>query len=63
MSVVPTININEDQELFMHYGYKILDFPQDFPWYWEMKNQLERSERLGDLAKSKKTKKKPHEEL
>ena len=25
------------QEAFINYGYKKLDFPHDFPWYWRMK--------------------------
>ena len=25
------------QEALINYGYKKLDFPHDFPWYWKMK--------------------------
>ena len=57
MSIIPTINIPEQSELFMHYGYKQAEFPSDFPWYWETKNRLERQERMQKEKKSKKKKK------
>ena len=31
-------------ELFMNYGYQRKDFPEDYPWYWQMKSALKGEE-------------------
>ena len=40
-SVSTKIDLKVGQELFTYYGYKKKSFPDDFPWYWEMKSKLE----------------------
>ena len=56
--------VKAGQELFTYYGYSKKEFPYDFPWYWEQKNQIERDERLRkeaeSLEKMKKSNKKCH---
>ena len=54
MGVFPLVEIKAGMELFMNYGYKWNDFPEDFPWYWETKLALEREERIDKEKKSKK---------
>ena len=38
-------------ELFTYYGYGKNEFPYDFPWYWEMKAQIEHEEHLKEQSK------------
>ena len=45
-------------ELHTHYGYGQIDFPNDFPWYWETKLVLDREERLNEIENEKKNVKK-----
>ena len=45
--VVTTKAVKAGEELFTHYGYtKIDEVPADVPWYWELKRQVEKEERL-----------------
>ena len=41
-SVSTKIDLKVGQELFTYYGLPKRSFPEDFPWYWEMKSNLER---------------------
>ena len=51
-SVVTSKHIKSGEELYTNYGYKkFFEFPADFPWYWEVKRNIEKEERLE--AKSK----------
>eukprot|EP00094_Tigriopus_californicus_P000772 TCALIF_00747-PA protein Name:"Similar to setd7 Histone-lysine N-methyltransferase SETD7 (Danio rerio)" AED:0.33 eAED:0.33 QI:70/0.5/0.33/0.66/1/1/3/69/754 len=43
-----------DKELFGYYGYSEADFPEDFPWYHELRRQMEREVRLEKEAAAKK---------
>ena len=52
-SVTALRDIKAGEELFTNYGYAKMDFPDDFPWYWETKMALEREERLEEEAKKK----------
>ena len=39
--------VKAGEELFTYYGYGSgFDIPADFPWYWELKRQVEKEERL-----------------
>ena len=53
-TVTPLRDIKAGEELFTHYGYGWPDFPEDFPWYWEAKNSIDREERLLQKKKEKK---------
>ena len=57
-SVTPTFDIKAGMELHTHYGYGQIDFPNDFPWYWETKLVLDREERLNEIENEKKNVKK-----
>ena len=42
-----TKNVKAGEELFTFYGYGPgHPIPGDFPWYWELKRQVEKEERL-----------------
>lgn len=48
MGVVTTRHIKAGEELFTHYGYhpdRDIFFPGDFPWYWKLKEKIEKEER------------------
>ena len=45
-SVVATRNLKAGEELYGYYGYKTRDFPNDFPWYWELKMKVNKEQRL-----------------
>ena len=57
-TVTPTRDIKAGEELFTYYGYGRQkggqDFPEDFPWYWEAKQSIEKEERLLQKKKGKK---------
>ena len=57
-TVTPLRDIKAGEELFTFYGYGWPeggpDFPEDFPWYWEAKNSVDREERLLQKKKEKK---------
>ena len=58
-SVVISKSVQAGEELFTYYGYRNghgYKFPSDFPWYWELKRQVEKEERVE--AKRAKLKKK-----
>jgi hypothetical protein len=45
--VILTKNVKAGEELFTFYGYKHgFPMPSDFPWYWELKRQVEKEERM-----------------
>ena len=44
--VVATRNLKAGEELFAHYGYRNAVFPNDFPWYFELKTKVEKEQRL-----------------
>ena len=46
MGVVTTLPIKAGQELYTYYGYTKAEFPSDFPWYWELKRQTEKEDRV-----------------
>ena len=46
MGVVTTAPVKAGEELFTYYGYRRVAMPQDFPWYWDMKKQIEDAENL-----------------
>ena len=47
MGVVTTTDVKAGDELFTYYGYSSgLSIPADFPWYWEMKKEIEEKENL-----------------
>merc|ERR1712080_501471 len=46
--VVTTKDVKAGEELFTHYGYEPDDFPNDFPWYWELKRNIEKEERQAE---------------
>ena len=47
MGVVTTTDVEAGDELFTYYGYSSgLSIPADFPWYWEMKKEIEEKENL-----------------
>ena len=47
MGVVTTTDVKAGEELFTYYGYSSgLAIPVDFPWYWEMKKEIEEKENL-----------------
>ena len=48
--------IEAGTELFGYYGYAPFEFPEDFPWYFELKMQVERELRLEREALEKKVK-------
>ena len=41
---MPTLDVKAGMELFTYYGYKRLDFPSDYLWYWETLLALEKEE-------------------
>ena len=42
-----TKDVKAGEELFTFYGYGSgFEVPSDFPWYWELKRQVEKEERL-----------------
>ena len=45
-SVVASRDIKAGEELFGYYGYPRGKFPSDFPWYFELKTQIEKEQRL-----------------
>ena len=45
-SVTPKTDLTTGQELFTYYGYEKLPFPEDFPWYWETKDKVERKKKV-----------------
>ena len=47
-SVVATRDIKTGEELFGYYGYNQNQamFPNDFPWYFELKAKIEKAKRL-----------------
>ena len=45
-SVTTTKAVKAGQELFTFYGYGPHELPADFPWYWDMKRQVDKEERL-----------------
>ena len=57
-TVTPLRDLKAGEELFTFYGYGWPeggpDFPEDFPWYWEAKNSIDRAERLLQNKKGKK---------
>ena len=56
-SVTISNPVKAGDELFTYYGYGTgYPLPSDFPWYWELKRQVEKAERLE--AKRAKPKKK-----
>ena len=36
--------IKTGEEIFTYYGYKKIPPPDDFPWYFELKNRIEEEE-------------------
>ena len=47
MGIVTTTDVEAGEELFTYYGYSAgLATPEDFPWYWEMKKQIQKEEKL-----------------
>ena len=48
MGVIPTNAVKAGEELFTHYGYEhqYFEVPNDFPWYWELKRNMEKEARL-----------------
>ena len=58
--MIQTVTASRDilagEEIFTFYGYGKNDFPEDFEWYWEAKQSIERKERLLLETKGKKTK-------
>ena len=44
--VVTTKEVKAGEELFTYYGYVKSNMPSDFPWYWELKRQVEKEKRL-----------------
>ena len=47
MGIVTTTDVEAGEELFTYYGYSAgLAIPEDFPWYWEMKKQIQKEEKL-----------------
>ena len=47
MGVSTTTNVKAGEEIFTNYGYpRKLPMPEDFPWYWDMKKQIEDAENL-----------------
>ena len=46
-SVITTKPVKAGEELFTYYGYGYgYPIPSDFPWYWELKRQGVKKERL-----------------
>ena len=61
-AVLPTQDLKAGTELFTHYSYpkKRIEFPADFPWYYELQEKLEAEEKQNEkLSKRKKSKTKP----
>ena len=57
-SIVPELNLKAGDELLADYGYGNKDgiqqeFPDDFPWYWELKRKLEKEENVKKKIKKK----------
>ena len=57
-SIIPELNLKLGDELLAYYGYDNKDriqqeFPDDFPWYWEKKRQIEKEENLRKKTKKK----------
>ena len=57
MGVETSLPIKAGQELYAYYGYKRIAFPYDFPWYWKLKKQTEKEDRVQkeELLKSTST--------
>ena len=57
-TVTPLRDLKAGEELFTYYGYGWPEggpnFPEDFPWYWDAKNSIDREERLLQNKKGKK---------
>ena len=58
--VVATRDIKAGEELFGFYGYNKNKavFPNDFPWYFELKTKVEKEQRLRRRSKDLENKKK-----
>ena len=50
-SVLASRDIKAGEELFGYYGYERGMFPSDFPWYFELKNQIDKEHRLKKRTK------------
>ena len=46
MGLFTTKNVNAGNELFAFYTYIPRDFPEDYPWYWDLKMTTEKKIRL-----------------
>ena len=47
LGVFATKHITAGEELFAHYGYSHgHGVPSDYPWYWELKWNTEKQERM-----------------
>ena len=47
LGLITTRSVKSGEELLVYYGYKPgYDVPLDYPWYWELKRQVEKEERL-----------------
>ena len=55
--VVANRDLKAGEELFGYYGYTTSKFPDDFPWYYDLKAKVEKEKRLKQ-AKEKMMKKK-----
>ena len=55
-TVTPMYDLKAGDELFTYYGYGVSDFPADFLWYHETKQQIEREERIERQKKEKEEK-------
>ena len=44
--VVASRDIKAGEELFGYYGYKFAAFPDDFPWYHDLKAKVDKEKRL-----------------
>ena len=46
MGVFTTTHVKAGDEIFTYYGYGgKSNMPEDFPWYWELKSQIDKKEK------------------
>ena len=46
------MKLEAGDELFAYYAYTKNEFPDDFPWYWELKDKFEEEQRKKQIEEN-----------